>query len=293
MATQTNAEKMSIFKYWFEFVKPREFPTLADVHSNGQKIGDYIDREFSGVFSIGNISIAVEKLKTHLHGLGVATPEQIAKLQAKTAEQKEAERVQQIEAQKVATVELWLKNHAPTGLLVDGKLTGTDADKIWQFIKSRCNDEVTIENLNTAVAILTESNALTYFSRDPEAMKIRGIKPKVRVMTEQAMVDAGLKIPLTERNHSRDTKIVNPIEKLRPITKTVLGDMESPDKTRAEQISVTTRSGKLDHGFTANLRKTFAHNPDKSINWKETLRLRTAAADEYEKRRNRDGGQRG
>ena len=52
MATQTNAEKMSIFKYWFEFVKPREFPTLADVHSNGQKIGDYIDREFSGVFSI-------------------------------------------------------------------------------------------------------------------------------------------------------------------------------------------------------------------------------------------------
>src|SRR5580704_12030175 len=185
MATQTNAEKMSIFKYWFEFVKPREFPTLADVHSNGQKIGDYIDREFSGVFSIGNISIAVEKLKNNLHGLGVATPEQLAKLQAKTAEQKEAERLQQIEAQKVATVESWLKNHAPLGLLVDGRLTGSDADKVWQFIKSRAGDVVTIENLNTAVRVLTESNALTYFDRSPDTMKLRNIPERKRVLSEK------------------------------------------------------------------------------------------------------------
>jgi hypothetical protein len=293
MATQTAEERAQIIKYWMEYVRPVEFRQLADIESNGRKIADYIDQKFSGLWSVGNISIAVEMLKSQLQGLGIATPEQLAKLQAKTAEQKEAERLQQIENQKVATVESWLKNHAPTGLLVDGKLTGSDADKIWQFIKSRCNDNVTIDNLNSAVGILTESNALTYFSRDPEAMMIRGIKPKVRFMSEQAMIDAGLKIPLTERSHARDTKIVNPIEALRPITKKVLGDMESPDKTRAEQISVTTRSGKLDHGFTANLRKIFAHNPDKSINWKETLRLRTAAANEYESRRNRDGGQRG
>jgi hypothetical protein len=71
------------------------------------------------------------------------------------------------------------------------------------------------------------------------------------------------------------------------------GITEDPEMVAADGIKVTTRTGKWDHAFNDNLKKIFARNADGSVNAKKTKEARLAAATEYERRRNRDGGQRG
>jgi hypothetical protein len=289
---QTPEEISRICTQWIREVVPVNFPGYQDSRHNGDLLHAYVQAN-GRVYSLAILTEAAEHYKSNLHGLGVVNSAEYSAAQEKAAAEKaEAEHLQEVAAERDRILQVWLRDHCPVGLKAsNGEPYAGDVDRILEFLRRNYDGQITIESLNDAV--LTLENVLTWFSRRPEDRQVRGLRPKPRVLSVQAQIDAGMKIAPTERSHTKDTKIKNPIEALRPITKKALCDMQDPDKTRAEQIMVTTTSGKIDHGFTASLRKTFANNQDGSVNWKETLRIRTVAANEYEKRRNRDGGQRG
>ncbi len=52
----------------------REYPLLDDVPENGQKIGDFLQKEASGYITIDNLRAAVEALKSQLQWVVPAPP---------------------------------------------------------------------------------------------------------------------------------------------------------------------------------------------------------------------------
>jgi hypothetical protein len=293
MATQTLEEKkaarITVMKFWLQTVKPTRYPTLADTHGNGLKVAQYISDVLGDEWTPENISKSVEALKNNLEGLGVVNKEKSAEeIQSDEAERQAAHNSQ------VATA--YLKHRAPLGLLLNGDFYPASADKIVAFLRRNYpNQPITDEMLTTAVETLgftsgAPGGSLDWFDKSPEATAFRNVPPPPpRKLSREARIAAGLEIARDPRNHATDGKFRNPVEELRAITKKIVGGAENdPFKTKCEGLTVVNRHGRTDHGFVAELNQIFAHNPDKSVNWAETYRLRYAACDQYEKTRNRD-----
>jgi len=233
-----------------------------------------------------------EANKNNLDGIAVAeSAEDKAVREKEEADRKKAEDLQKRIDADVAVATNYVQNYAPSGLVIDGSFYGTTSDKIVAFIRNKYpNKPLTNEMITDAIRTLW--NSLDFFDRSDSALQFRNMAKPERQLSKQARIDAGLELDTDPRNHSNDSKFNNPADQLRKIVKKIVGETD-PDIIAADRISVTNRYSKIDHAFTAELKKIFAHNPDGSINGKETRRLRMAAADQYEKRRNRDGGQRG
>jgi len=292
MVTQKQEEKVYLVKYWLENVMPYQFPGFVDNNSNSAKIHEHIRRVFGGVYSLQNISATVGSLSSNLLGLGVASPEQDAARKKAEDDKRKAEEARKDAEAQAQVVQTWLTRYCPEGLKgPNGEPFPGDQDRIVAFVLKNYGGKCSIEALNNAVEVL--GPVLTWFSSDPADREIRNRPaPPPRKLSEKAQREAGM-LPERLKGHADDGKFVDPNEKLRTIVKKLTCDISDPNLVAADQISVVNRYGRVDHGFTAELRKIFAHNRDGSVNGKETLRLRKAAADQYELRRNRDGGQHG
>src|SRR6202035_4015680 len=99
--------------------------------------------------------------------------------------------------------------------------------------------------------------ALDGFDRSPEAMQLRNQPaPPPRKMSENMMIEAGLKKdPSTIQTHADDKPMISMQEtahKAKEVFRKAhnLPSDEEQWKTKAESISVTTKSGKFDHRRT-------------------------------------------
>jgi hypothetical protein len=287
MATQTDQERTAVIKYWMDYIKPREYPDLEDSPSNGHKIADYIEQNHGGVYSVQNISAAVKALQSNLLGLGVVSPEQTARRAKEAAAKAEAERIQKIAEHNAKVATEYLQNRAPSGLLVNGDFYPATQDKIIAFLQRNYpSQQITDAMLTEAITVMWSS--LDWFDKSDAATQFRNVlPPPPRRLSHQARIDAGLELPEDLRSHTKDSALKNPAEQMRKIVKKLTGGMEDPELLKADQISVTNRHGRVDHGFNAKLREIFARRGDGTVDGAETRRLRTAAADEYERRRNR------
>jgi hypothetical protein len=292
MATQTDQERTSIIQYWMDYIKPREYPGLEDSESNGRKIADYIERNHGSVYSVQSISAAAKALQSNLIGLGVASLEQDAARKKAEADLKKAEEARIEADRQTQVVQTWLTRHCPEGLKgPNGEPFPGDQDRIVAFVLKNYGGKCSIEALNHAVEVL--SPVLTWFGDDRQIRNKPA--PPPRKFSQQARIDGGLELPEDLRSHTKDSALKNPADLMRKIIKKEIAaaGVEDPDKIASEGILVTTKTGRYDHAFNQGLKEIIASNADGTTNWKETRRLRTAAADEYERRRNRDGGQRG
>jgi hypothetical protein len=131
--------------------------------------------------------------------------------------------------------------------------------------------------------------ALDWFDRSPEAMQLRNQPaPPPRMMSEKMQIQAGLKKdPDSVHTHKDDKPMISMQETAhmaKEATRKKLGlpSEEEEWKTKAESISVTTKSGKFDHRRTQELRQSFAHTDatKTKIDWKQTHLLRQKLADQ-------------
>jgi hypothetical protein len=286
MTRTLTAQEAQLCKNWVKYFATKE--GYQDTTRNADIIHDFIDRLYNGEYSYDNLTAAMEANRNNLDGLGVATSAAMqAEIAKREADRKAAELNRQQADHNNGVVAKFVKNHAPTALIVNGDFYPTTQDKLVAFIKNKYPGQL-LSNEILRDALETLWNSLDFFDRSPESMVFRNIVKAPRVLSEQAKIDAGLKPQRDLRSHADDGKLVNPNDRLREVVKKVLGK-ESPDEIAANQVSVTTRYGKLDHGFTAVLRKTFVYDRTGAVNWKETKDKRMAMATEQERNRNRVG----
>jgi hypothetical protein len=293
----------AVCEHWLKYFAPKEY--VDDVW-NRDLMMNYIKYKCGGDVTTENLNAALRANQADLHGLGVAhTPEQKLARAKEIAEKAEAERLEKISAHNVAVATSYLLNRAPSGLLVNGDFYQESADKIIVFLKRNYpNQPITDAMLTEAIETLGFTNgvaggSLDWFDKSPSAVVFRNVPPPPpRKLSRQAQIDAGMILAESERpSHAKtDGNFNSPRELIQFMAQEELkrrGITEDPEMVAADQISVTNRHGRLDHSFNAQLKKIFAHNRDGSPNGTETKRLRMAAASEYERRRNRDGAQRG
>jgi hypothetical protein len=308
----TAEERERVVEFWIQYVRPSRFPDLVvdgeNGVTNGRKIATYIEAVHQGHWEPNTVTEAVRSLQNNLIGLGVATTTKKKKAAQKTAEAAAKQRAEQIDAHNQATIVKWLRDECPLGLIVNGDLYGTTQDKVIAFIKRTLSGKeliLTPQLLSDAVATL--GPALDWFSRASEDVVLRNQPaPPTREqkladrLSEKAKREGGL-LPI-ERQQPSHVDTDKPLKSAADLVKFLAQEelkrrgftgAEDPEMIAADQISVTNRYGKLDHAFNSNLKKIFARNADGSVNTKKTKEARLAAATEYERRRNRDGGQRG
>jgi hypothetical protein len=278
-----------VVEHWLKHFKGE----YVDDEHNREIMINFIKYTLKGEVTTETLNQARTANYANLHGLGVAwTPEQLAaKAKAETDRKAAEEQQRRIDADMVVAGN-YIKNYAPTGLICGTDFYGATSDKIIAFIKNRYPGQP-LSNEQITEAIRTLWNSLDFFDRSDAALQFRNIAKPERKLSQQARIDAGLELPENLRTHTKDSALKNPAEQMRKILKKLTGGMEDPELLKADQISVNNRYGRVDHSFTADLRKIVKYRPDGSIDGRETLRLRTAAATEYERRRNRNGGQRG
>lgn len=283
---QTPEEISRICRQWIQEVVPINFLGYEDSRHNGDLLHSYV-RANGGIYSLAVLTEAAQHYKSNLHGLGVVNSAEYSAAQEKTAAEKAAaERLAAVSAEQDRVLNLWLRDHCPQGLKSsDGQPYVGDVDRIREFLNRNYGGEITVESLNDAVATL--SNVLTWFSRKPEDLVIRGIKPKERLLSNKMLREAGM-LPERLKGHVDDGKLTNPADLLKKITKKITGNMQDPWQTKCETLTVTNRYGRTNHGFLEKLSGVFAKNRDGSINWAETYKYRNAACDQYERTRNRD-----
>jgi hypothetical protein len=293
-AKELAAEFRAVHK-WRKDIQPKEYPGYVDDEFNTNIVLTYINKHFNGTVTVENITAAVEANLLKLNGIDNNFIQARA-VRQKQAIQEKAVRLQQEQMDAVALVAAqWVEQHAPTGMLdSNGDLFRTDSDKITEFIRrNHAGQPLTVEMLNEAFLTLGES-AFTWFSTAPEDRVLRNMPKKERKLTEKQLIESGQRTDLsTRRSHADDGKIKTVAEVAEDAKKAFLkmNKLEDPEsasfRTKAESISVSNHLGKLDHLKTAELRKIFAYNSDKSVNWKITYDLRWKAADQIEKLKGR------
>jgi hypothetical protein len=282
-----------VCEHWLKYFAGEDY--IDDEHNRDVML-NYIKFNLKGEVTTQTLNQARDACYANLHGLGVArTPAQLAAKAAREKAAAEQQRQERLAAALQHTVTVWLDKHCPLGLKAsNGEPFEGDVHRIIEYLKTNYgpayqNGQITVENLNAAVETLAP--VLTWFSNDRE-IRNKPVPPP-RKLSEKALIEAGMKIARDPRNHARDGQFTNPASTMRKIVKKLVGHTD-PDLIKADQISVINgKTGKVDHSFTAELRKIKVFNKDGSVNGRETLRLRNAAADEYIRRSTRDHGQRG
>jgi hypothetical protein len=279
-----------VCEHWLKYFAGADY---VDDEHNRDVIINYIKYNLKGEVTTQTLNEARDKCYADLHGFGVAwTPEQKAARTKEEADRKKAEDLQnRIEANTAVAIN-YIKTYAPTGLIVGGDFYGSTSDKIVAFIKNKYPDQP-LSNEQITDAIRTLWSSLDFFDRSPAALEFRNMAKPERKLSRQARIDAGLELAEDPRNHSLDSALKNPAVELQKVFKKATAGVESSDQIAAESLAVMTKTGRYDHGFNSRLRETFMKKPNGEIDWKGTRRVRTEMCDEYEKRRNRDGGQRG
>lgn len=207
---------------------------------------------------------------------------------------------QQLPEEQTAIAFQWLADICPTGLkTARGSLTRTDVEKIGEFIDRNYHGIWSVDALNDAVEKL--SNVLTWFDDSPEARALRGQPVKQRVLSDQALRDAGMK-PNRLPSHTQDTQPISQRELLQKIATNILKTLPedvrnyNPFKAKAQAMVVQGRSGRIDRYQTDELLKIFASRDPQAVNisdpedpridWPETCRLRERFQDAIDRRRN-------
>jgi hypothetical protein len=291
---QTQEEKKTAFKYWMDHIQPRQFAGLEDSFDNGYKIADYISRELGDVWTVQNISAAVQALKNNLHGLGVQhSPEYLAAQQKAAVEKAAKEKQDRVAAALEQTINMWLEKHCPTGLKSSsGQPYEGDVHRIIEYLKTNHgpafqNGQITTEDLNNSISVLAP--VLTWFSNDPAARQIRNRPVPVRKLSRQAQIDAGIIPAETQRpNHATDGKLNSLEDLVKFAAKEELrkrGITESPIMAEANTIVVQDRRGRIDRAKTAEVLKVniFANG---KLDETATLNARKKQADFYERNKN-------
>jgi hypothetical protein len=278
-----------ICKHWVQYVAPVSFPGYVDDRHNGDVLHTYIQSEFDGFYSLANLSKVAKLNESNLHGLGVAESAEVKAARAKEAADKaEVQRLEKVAAEQDRVIQTWLRDNCPQGLKSsNGQPYVGDVDRIREFLNRNYKGEITIESLNDAVSTL--SNVLTWFSRKPEDMQIRGIKPKERILSDKMKRESGMLLPERQQDHANDGKFNSPEKLIRLVAQEELrrrGITTSPIMAEADAIVVQNRRGKVDAVKTAEIRQIMVYTNGK-LDEAATLRARNKAADEAELAKNR------
>jgi hypothetical protein len=265
---------------WLEKIAPKD---IVNDNHNALLIGNWVEENRGGEYNFANFTSAIADfhVNNRLHKLTVLETE------AQKAERLAAEKKAKDNAAQIATVQSWVNNHCPKGLLTStGEPYAGDIDRIIEFVRTNYNLRFSIEALNAAVMVL--GPVLTWMVPEGSSdRQIRNLPEKKRQISERMALEAGLKKPIIDNPHKNDGVFNDPNQKMKEFIRKSLGKAD-PDLTAADQISVTNRMGRTDHAFTASLREMFVYHPDgKTVNGKATLALRKQKADEYERQRNR------
>jgi hypothetical protein len=299
MQNQTVEERQKVCDYWLQYIVPKEFPGYVNDKHNTNILIDYIRYSCDGYFSVLNLSRGARLNDSNLHGRGVAdTPAQKLAKEKEAAQKKQDEEDAKAGAANDKVIADWIRDECPTGLIVNNTygcgdpLYGSSQDKIAAFFHRNYPGQTVVTAAILSEAVLTLGQSLDWFDRSPEAMQLRGQPaPPPKKMTEKMMIEAGLKQdPSTIQTHSDDKPVVPFSEVARQAKEVVRKKLGMPSEedewqVKAEQISVTTKSGKFDHTKTAEIRKCFATNKTTGkIDWKETYKLRDQLATEILRR---------
>ena len=204
----------------------------------------------------------------------------------------------QTHQEKVQIIEIWLRDICPLGLLTrSGRLAPADANLIEEYVRrNHQGQELSFETLNEACTNLSVQDKLTWWDLTPENTVYRGAfapaKPVKRELTDEELVERGLKTPRTPNVHSHlnDTP-VKPLSESPVVIRAKKAEAQQKEaefKRKAEEIAALYySSGKLDHKATRGLRGVFVYfdAAKTQVNWEETYKYRRIAAEKYDKKK--------
>ncbi len=279
---QTSAQIAAIYREWVARVVPTHFPVFLDSQNNANALFKYLT-EAGKEYSLDALTQAAVALR---HSLESKTSEMIAAEQAAKAQ------AQQQTQQNEQVVNLWLKRHAPLGLLAsNGEPFAGDIDRFIEFVNRNYNGVFSVEALNAAVVMLEP--VLTWFSNERELRNVP--PPPPRNLSRQAKIDAGM-IPVNPdgpQSHLKDAPLVSIEETARQAREhfrkmTGQATEEQEWQNKAEALQVSGRQGKTDWPKTDSLRQVFARNTQTGqIDWKRTFEERYRMAEIVERAKNR------